>query len=225
MPKLEIAATTLQDAQRAQQGGADSIEISQDLTVGGLTPPLDLVQQIRAAVTLHVHVIVRPHARDFVYTAAEIDQILADTHALAQIGIDGIVFGALTKSGTFDTALTTTVKNAAHPVPITIHRALDECINPEEALTELMGVVPRVLTSGPAANAWDGRGGLQQWVQRFGESFQFVASGGLRMDHLPTYVHIVNAHEYHFGSAARANHAVDVEKVRQLGEIIKRVET
>ena len=52
MPRLEIAVTSLDDALQAQQGGADSIEISEDLSVGGLTPTFDLVRQIREAMTI-----------------------------------------------------------------------------------------------------------------------------------------------------------------------------
>jgi len=225
MPRLETATTTLEDARHAQQGGADSIEIAQNLAAGGLTPPLDLVRQIQDAVNIEINVIVRPHARDFVYKPTEIDHILADTQAFAQIGINGIVFGALTVTGDLDTELVRIVNKAAAGVPITLHRALDECANPEQALSDLTGVVPRVLTSGPAANAWEGRAGLRQWVQRFGEHFQFVASGGLRLDHLAEYAAAVHAHEYHFGSAARSNNVVDVDKVKQLSTIIKKAET
>ncbi len=221
MPKLEIATTTLLDAQHAQQGGADSIEISRDLAAGGLTPPLEIVQRVRDVVNININVIVRPHDRDFIYTPSEISQILADTAALAQIGIDGIVFGALTATGEFDNALVREVINTAQDVPITLHRALDECTNPEQTLTELAGSVPRILTSGPAVTAWAGRAGLREWVQRFGQDFSFVASGGLKPGHLAEYIATVHAHEYHFGNAARTDAMVDVKKVRQLWTIIK----
>lgn len=220
MPALEIATTSLDDALHAQAGGADSIEISQNLALGGLTPPLDLVRRIRDAVTLEVNVIVRPHARDFVYTPAEIDTILTDTAALAQIGIDGIVFGACTPANYLDIELIRQVREAASGVPITVHRALDESADPEAALIALRGIVPRILTSGPALNAWDGRDGLQHWVATHGDHFRFVASGGLKLEHLAEYAAQVRAHEYHFGSAARTGGVVAVDKVRQLRAVL-----
>jgi copper homeostasis protein len=222
MSQLEIAITTLEDALEAQAGGADSIEISHDLSVGGLTPALDLVRQIRDAVTMCVYVIVRPHARDFVYTPAEIDTILADTAAFAQTGIDGIVFGALLPDRRIDIDLMRQVVEASGELPVTLHRALDECAEPEAALEALRGMVPRVLTSGPAATAWDGRDGLKRWVETYSRDFHFVAAGSLRIDFLASYAAHVRAHGYHFGSAARSNGTVDREKVRQLRRLLVR---
>lgn len=220
MSQLEIAITTLEDALEAQAGGADSIEISHDLSVGGLTPPLDLVRQIRDAVTMRVYVIVRPHARDFVYTPAEIDLILSDTAALAQTGIDGIVFGAHLPDRRIDTDRIRQVVHTANGLPVTLHRALDECAEPEAALEALRGIVPRVLTSGPAATAWDGRDGLRRWIDIFGGDFHFVAAGSLKIEFLANYAAYVQADGYHFGSAARSNGTVDREKVRQIRSLL-----
>jgi copper homeostasis protein len=217
---LEIAVTSFEDAIHAQEGGADSIEISINLVVGGLTPPLDLVRRVRDAVSLDVHVIVRPHARDFVYTPVEIEQILHDTRALAKIGIDSVVFGAQSPDGRLNIDLIKEVKQAADSVSITVHRAIDESVEPEAALEALKPVVTRILTSGPAPNTWDGRDGLRRWVADFGDDFSFVASGGLKADFLSDYITYVRAQEYHFGGAARTDEKVDSAKVQQLREII-----
>jgi copper homeostasis protein len=216
MPQVEIAITTLEDALHAQSGGADSIEISHDLSVGGLTPALDLVRRIRDSVSLRVYAIVRPHARDFVYTPAEIDTILADTTALAQTGIDGIVFGAHQPDRHLDISLIRQVVDVANGVPVTLHRALDECLEPEAGLEALRGIVLRVLTSGPAATAWDGREGLKHWVETYGSDFQFVAAGSLKIEFLAEYAAYVQATTYHFGSAARSNGVVDPDKIRAI---------
>lgn len=221
MPRLEIAATTLEDAINAQAGGADSIEISYDLSQGGLTPTFDLVRVIRDAVKIDIQVIVRPHSRDFVYTAGEVAKILADTRTLAAMPIQGIVFGANEANGRYNVELTRRVVEAAAPLPVTVHRALDVCSHPDKALRELRGVVPRVLTSGPAATAWEGRDTLWWWVQEFGEYFSFVPSGGLKMEQFAEFVAHVGAPEYHLGSAARTNGVVDVTKVEQLLQIVR----
>lgn len=220
MLQVEIAITTLEDALQAQSGGADSIEISYDLSVGGLTPSLDLVRRIRDVLSIQVHTIVRPHARDFIYTPAEIDTILADTSALAQTGIDGIVFGAHQPDRRLDIDLIKQVAAAASPLPVTLHRALDECLEPEAGLEALRGIVPRVLTSGPAATAWEGREGLKRWVETVGNDFHFVAAGSLRLEFLEEYAAFVRAPAYHFGSAARTNGIVDSEKVRQIRSLL-----
>lgn len=220
MPRLEIATTTLQDALHAQAGGADSIEISYNLAAGGLTPSLELIESTRAAVSIEVNVIVRPHDRDFIYTPDEIDRILEDTRAIIRTGVDGIVFGAQTATGHLDLELMRRVADAAEGIPVTLHRAIDSSREPEKALEALVGIVPRVLTSGPAPTAWEGRDGLHRWVRDYGQHFSFVASGGLKLAQLAAYAAQVGAHEYHLGSAARSADRVDTALVRQLRAIV-----
>ncbi len=219
MTKLEIAATTLEDALAAQRGGADSIEISRDLALGGLTPPLEVVQAARDALTITIHAIVRPHARDFYYSELEIEQILRDARAFAALGV-GVVFGAQMANGKLDIALIQQVAEAASGVPVTVHRALDSCTNPDEALHLLSGVIPRALTSGPAASAWEGRDGLRRWVATFGHNIRFVASGAITLEQLRPLADHTGVHEVHLGGAARTNGAVDAAKVARLKAIL-----
>lgn len=221
MPQLEIAAVTLEDAIRAQKGGADSIEVSHDLSVGGLSPDFELVQRIRDAVTLDLHVMIRPRVGNFHYNAHEIDVILDQARRLAQTGIDGVVFGAVDVNGRIDEALIQQVANAAQPKIVTLHRALDYSVEPAAALERLAGVIPRVLTGGPAATAYEARDTLAAWVRAFGKRFTFVISGGLKLAQMPEMLAQVNAQAYHFGSAARVDGAVDVAKVRALVEQLK----
>jgi len=223
MPKLEIAITSLEDAIHAQAGGADSVEISHDLSVGGLTPSLDLVRAIRDAVSIDIHVIVRPHARDFVYTPDEISLILEQTESISQIGINGLVFGALMPDKSIDIATTQKVVDAARKLPITFHRALDESRDAEAGVRALVGIVPRILTSGPAPTAWEGRESLRSWVQNYGQQLRFVAAGSLKAEHLTEFAAYVHAPEYHFGSAAKIDEVVSVEKVKRLREILDNV--
>ena len=91
---------------------------------------------------------------------------------------------------------------------------------PDEALNELQGIVPRILTSGPASNAWDGRFVLKRWVEEYGDGFEFVASGGLKRKFLFEFLAITNTHVCHIGSDARTDGVVDVEKVRELKAIL-----
>lgn len=219
MPLLEIAATSLEDALNAANGGADSIEISRDLTAGGLTPDAGLVaaitQQFRSQ--LAIHIMVRPHARSFVYDSAGLAQIRESIQLFKTLGVHSIVFGACDASSRLDTELIQRIQHEAAPLPLTVHRALDQSFEPERALEKLavMGIT-RVLTAGPAPNAWDGREALGRWVARFAGKIEFVASGGLRLDQIPQMRVATNAQVFHFGSAARTNDVIDVLKVRAL---------
>ncbi len=220
MPALEIAAVTLADALAARDGGADSIEISHDLSIGGLTPSFDLVRRARDAVQIGINVMLRPHADGYVYSDADIDAILDGARTLAGTGINGVVFGALTPERRLDLALIRRVAEACAPIPVTVHRALDESFEPEVALGGLIGIAPRVLTAGPAPTAWEGRLALAAWVRQYGDRLRFVVSGGLKPEQVPDMLATVGAHEYHFGSAARSYGAVDVDKVWKLRALV-----
>ena len=220
MTKLEIAITTAEDAVNAEAGGADSVELSYNLEVGGLTPEYQVIQAVRDAVSMAMYVILRPHAENFMYTEAQIDVILADIQAMQRIGVDGGVFGTVDKTEAIDVALMKRITEAALPLPVTLHRALDGSREPEKALEALVGVVERVLTSGPAATAWEGRDGLKLWVEQFGEHYKFIGAGSLTVDQLPDYIAWVRPDTVHMGSAAKTNGVVDVAKVRKLRAIV-----
>jgi copper homeostasis protein len=219
MALLEIAVTSLEDAQRAEEGRADNLELLRDLPNGGLTPPAAFVRAVLDTVTIPAHVIVRPHTRDFRYDEAEIAEILRDAQTFAQMGAASIVFGAVTTENELDIYLIRRVAEAIAPTPVTVHRALDGCANPDAALQALVGIVPRILTSGPAPSAWEGREDTRRWVQEY-PNFEFVLSGGIRMEQLAELSATTHAHVYHLGGAAHTDDAVDVEKVKRLREIL-----
>lgn len=225
MPSLDVAAETLDDARRAYAGGAASLEILRDLAVGGLTPPLELIRAIRAAVPLPLRVMLRPHARSFIYAPAEIEALLSDLEQIRPLGMQGVVFGAQTPDGDLDIALVQRIAQAAAPVPVTLHRALDTCRNPDDALAALVGVVPRILTAGPAPNAWEGRAGLARWIEHFGAQYTFAASGGLTAEQLPDYLRQVRVDQAHLGSAVRTAGRVDPAKVRALADLLSSFRT
>jgi len=220
MRKLEVIAATLEDAKQAQAGGATSLELVQNLAAGGLTPSLELVKAIRDEVTIHLRVIVRPHATSFVYSLADVELMLRDVDTLKQIGVEGIVFGALHANSTVGLDLTEQIARAASPLEMTFHRAIDASQNAETALPLLKGTVQRILTSGQADNVWDGRAKLSKWVKEYGQDFIIACGGGIRIEQLGEIVRTVNAPEYHLGTAVQTNYVVDSAKVRQVLEII-----
>lgn len=220
---LEIAVCSLEDALQAEQGGAGSIEISVDLARDGLTPPWEMVAAVRRAVRIPAYVIVRPHARDFIYTDDDIEHILDHTRQFAALGVGGIVFGGHTAGGDLDIALIRRVAEAAGDVPVTVHRSLDTCVDPDAALQVLVGVVPRILTSGPGRSAWEGREGLRRWVVGYGSHFEFVAAGGITLEQARELSAYTGVHTCHFGGAARMNGVVDAGKVRALRERLHKV--
>ena len=213
---LDISAMTLQDALAAERGGAASVEVIADLAARGLTPPLDLVRAVREHVQIGVNVIVRPHNRDFLYTPAEIDQMLADAARFAELGVSSLVIGGLDAAGDLDLSLIDRIRAAAPGVAITVHQAIDASRDPGRAVATLDGRVERALTSGGALTAWQGRAALRAWVAAHGDRLRFACAAGITAEHLAALAAHVRAPEYHIGHAARTGDAVDVDKVKRL---------
>jgi copper homeostasis protein len=213
MPDLEIIASTLEDALAAKAGGADSLELCIALEEDGLTPPLSTIQSIRDAVDLPLNVLLRPHARSFVYSETEIAQSWQEMQAIRAIGVNTIVFGAQKEDGSIDIAL---VEQFAEAAPLTLHRAIDTCNNAEAALQALKGKIKRVLSSGGEKSAWEGHSRLKEWQSLYGDEIRFAIASKINLENIAALAEAIGAPEYHVGSAARSNGLVDVAKVRAL---------
>ena len=154
MPTLEICAATLSGVEAAWRGGADRIELCTSLETGGLTPSAGLVRAARAVSARPLHVLVRPRAGDFHYTAAEQRLMLDDCRLAADLGADGLVVGALTADGALHTEFLRAVRRVVPHLPLTLHRAFDFCRDPFAALEEAADCgFACILTSGQAATA------------------------------------------------------------------------
>src|SRR5271168_472836 len=93
---LEISVETVEGAAAAERGRADRIELCGDLSVGGVTPSVDLIRAARKQVCLPIFSMVRPRGGDFVYTAEEFDSMKRDIDIAKEFRMDGVVLGVLT---------------------------------------------------------------------------------------------------------------------------------
>ena len=216
MTNLEVIASSLEDAIAAEKGGAHSVEVCVDLANGGITAPLDVVKAIRDAVNIDMNVMLRPHSETFVYSEADIEGMLEQVTIFKTLGIQTAVFGAHTQNEKLDIDLVRQISEAAHPLPLTVHRALEWSSNPDEALPQLVGIAKRILTSGNAPSAPEGQESLKMWVERYGKQLRFAAAGGIRLHNIREIADFTKADECHVGTAAQTNHVVDVAKVREL---------
>ena len=93
---LEVCVDSVASALAAKRGGADRLELCADLIIGGTTPSLALVRQVKAETGLPVRALLRPRFGDFCYDRYELAQMAETAAALVQAGADGIVTGVLT---------------------------------------------------------------------------------------------------------------------------------
>ena len=203
---LEVCVDSTASALAAKRGGADRLELCADLIVGGTTPSLTLVQQVKAETGLPVRALLRPRFGDFCYDSYELAQMEQLAAELVEAGADGIVTGVLTPEGALDTgamqpiyaAARKAAEKAGRPVACTLHRAFDVCADPFAALetARSMGLCT-ILTSGQAASAPQGAALLRQLTERAGKDVEILAGAGVSAQNIPVLAAQTGVRAFH----------------------------
>ena len=197
-PLLEIAAGSLASALAAQDGGADRVELCENLGEGGCTPSYGTLALARDRLRIPLYVLIRPRPGDFLYDDAECETMLRDIETCARLGCDGVVLGALDADGAVDVPVCRTLIDAAGDLGVTFHRAFDVARDPASALEDVIALgCERLLTSGARATAAEGAEVIAAVVHQAGRRIRVMAGAGIT----PTNVHDVlarsGAHEVH----------------------------
>jgi len=178
---VEAAAETLQSVLAAEHAGAGRIELCANLKDGGTTPSAELTTAVMEQCRIPVLVMIRARAGSFVYTESELDAMVRDIELAHNMGVAGIVTGALAADGSVNIAQTRALFDAANGLPVTFHRAFDLTPNLDEALEQLVGLrATRILTSGGAATALEGSDTIAALVDQASGRITVVAGGGIR---------------------------------------------
>lgn len=202
MTNIEICLMGIESALAAQAGGADRIELCDNLAQGGTTPSLGLMTEVRRRLHIAVHVIIRPRGGDFCYSDAEFAVMRHDVLAAKAVGVDGVVLGILRPDGTIDKSRCRGLIELARPLSITFHRAFDMTPDPFAALDDLLELgVDRLLTSGQAGTAVQGQTLIRDLQQRAGERLTIMAGGGINAQNAPELLAATGIHELHAGSS------------------------
>jgi copper homeostasis protein len=197
---LEVATSSVERSLAAERAGADRLELCVGLEIGGITPSLDLIRQVRAAVQIPIHVLVRPRAGNFVYTSAEFAQMKEEIAAIGGENVQGIVTGVLLPDGSVDAQRARELVALGSPMHVTFHRAFDETNNLAAALEDIVLTgAHRILTSGGAADAPAGAPALRTLTQRGGNRITILPGGGLHAGNIAGVARATGAHEFHTG--------------------------
>jgi copper homeostasis protein len=224
-PQLEIIALDVDDALRAQAGGADRVEVVSAIDRGGLTPSAALVQGIARRCSVLQMVMLRPHDRSFVYTDDDMALIREAVAMARDAGAVGLVFGALTSEGLVDTGRLEQVLRWGNGLPLTFHRAFDQAADLQQAFSVLggyRGAISQVLTSGGKPTASAGRDVLRELVRRWrsGGGVEPMIGSGVDAATLADLRQYTGARQFHVGSGARSCSAygmhVDALRVARL---------
>jgi copper homeostasis protein len=177
---LEVAVASVEDALAAQGGGADRLELNAALALGGLTPSLGTLIEVKAAVALPVVVMVRPRPGGFAYGEADFKVMQRDVDLALRHGADGVAFGVLTADGRVDVERCRLLARQVGERAAVFHRAFDVTPDPFEALERLVELgLRRVMTSGQEESAYNGAGLIAELGRRAAGRIEVLPAGGI----------------------------------------------
>jgi copper homeostasis protein len=201
--KVEISLSGIESAIAAQKGGADRIELCENLLEGGTTPSIGMIAVVRNYLHIEMNVIIRPRGGDCYYSEAEFEVMKRDIESAGEAGADGVVIGVLKPNATVDEERTSALIDLARPMSVTFHRAFDLTRDPIEALDTLIDLgIDRVLTSGQEATAFEGLELLTELNQHANDRIAIMAGAGITAINAKQIVERSGVAEIHIGSAA-----------------------
>ncbi len=154
--KLEVCVDDALGLWAAVKGGADRLELCSALSLGGLTPSFGLME-MAAGCGVPAYPLIRARSGGFHFADDEIAGMCADIRAARDLGLEGVVLGALRPNLQLDLLALEAMIAAAGAMDLTLHRCIDLCPDVEEAVEEAIGLgFSRILTSGGAKTAAEG---------------------------------------------------------------------
>ena len=196
--KIEICAANLASALTADRAGAHRIELCTGLEAGGLTPSIGLIRAAVKALTIPVHVLIRPREGDFCYLPEEVSLMCDDIRMACSVGAAGVVIGVLDERGALDETAMTALRDAAEGMEVTCHRAFDSTPDPAVALEQLIQWgFDRVLSSGQATSAYEGRFLLKKLVEQAAGRITVMPGAGISPKNIAEIRDTTGAQDFH----------------------------
>lgn len=208
---LEVIVLDAAEAEAAQEGGADRLELVRDLAADGLTPDPATVRDVLAATDLPVRVMVRDQP-DF---AADVDALRRRVGELRAAGAQEFVLGFLDDYDQVDVGATRDVVTELDGCPWTFHRAVDHAVQYRLAWDHAVSLGPdTVLTAGAPGGVDEGLADLRELAGRQDiDGVTLLVGGGLREEHVAD-LRAAGARAFHIGTGARADGSVRADRVR-----------
>lgn len=210
---LEVCCADMQSVRAAVVGSAQRVELCQALSLDGLTPSAGMIREA-VATGIAVQVLIRPREGDFVYTEDEVRCMEHDIELARELGAHGVVIGALTQEGDIDVAACQRLMSHAEGLSVTFHRAFDSCNDAKKALEEIIALgCDRLLTSGQAASAFEGKDVLRSLVEQANGRISIMPGAGVSPQNAAYILQETGAREIH--GSLRSNGHSSANMIRQ----------
>jgi copper homeostasis protein len=202
--QLEIVCASIDDAAEAQAGGADRIELGSAAMVGGLTPSLGTLIEVKRRTRLPLLAMVRPREGGFCYSHDEFLAMMRDAELLLENGADGIAFGVLRDDCSVDTERCREINNLIQPKEAVFHRAFDVVPDPATALEALIDLgLKRVLTSGQKPTALEGAPLIASLIEQARGRIEILPAGRIRPNNVAQLIAATGCTQVHLAAFSR----------------------
>ena len=191
-------------------GGADRIELCDNLAEGGTTPSFGMLVQCKKLLKIPFFPIIRPRGGDFIISKDEFEIMKEDVLCCREIGCEGIVIGILRKDGSIDADRSSELIALAGAMQITFHRAFDRCNDLKRGLEDIIELgCHRVLTSGGKEYAYEGIERLKSLVIQAGSRITIMPGSGINELNLLEIAQETSAHEFHSTAKKLMQYEID----------------
>jgi copper homeostasis protein len=195
---LEVCADSVESVLAAQVGGADRVELCQNIVIGGTSPSESLFLEVKKQSDIRVHVLLRPRFGDFCYTEHEFNVLKREVKRFRELGADGVVIGMLKPDGTLDVEHLKELMEETGNMSVTLHRAFDVCRDPLEALEQVVALgFDTILTSGQQDSCEKGVPLLKTLEEKSAGRIEIMAGAGISADVIPKIYAQTGITNYH----------------------------
>ncbi|QZY55808.1 copper homeostasis protein CutC [Crassaminicella profunda] len=194
----EACVGSFEEAKKAQELGANRIELCDNLKEGGTTPSYGTILMAKKFLDIPIMVIIRPKGGNFIYSKAEIEIMKIDIKICKELGVMGVVFGILDEHNLINKEVTKELVDLAKPLHVTFHMAFDEIEDKKRALEELVELkVDTILTKGCKTKAFDGKETIKELIHLSKDRIIILPGGGITKENYLELMQYTNAKEVH----------------------------
>jgi copper homeostasis protein len=218
---VEVVVYNISSALKAQEGGADRIELCDNAGEGGTTPSYGMIEVVRQNLSIDVFVMIRPRGGDFYCSNYEFHAMKRDIMQCQRLSVDGFVFGILHRNGTLDKQRCRELIERARPLKVTCHRAFDMTRDPIETLEDCIDAgFDRILTAGHCARAIDGVQLIASLRRQAGDRIAIMPGSGVNETTVADIIATTGADEIHFSATSFDDSKMEYrnEQIAGMGE-------
>mgnify|MGYP006180910625 CR=1 FL=1 len=222
---IECCANSVQSAINGRLGGANRIELCQNLESGGLTPKIKEIRKALAILNIPIRILIRPRIGSFIFSKEELSKMIRDINFCKGIGCEGVVVGALNDDRSINMEQTKKMVQAAKPMHITFHRAFDEANNIKKNLEDVIACgCDTLLTSGQSNNIINGISNLKNLIKLANNRIQILAGSGVNHKNVGL-LYKIGIRSFHLSGSKKTKNSILETKSENIQKLITKLNT